>query len=263
MNRTITVLVLSLLAQPQVVAAEDSDIGDWLVAGAPDPTVITAHDGSGHYVFATGKGIAIFQSTDLTQWKRIGRVFQQAVPTWAKKRIPGSKSVWAPEIQRLNGKYHLYYSVSTFGSQRSVIGLAVNDTLNPQSPNYKWEDRGLVIESFPDRTDFNAIDPAMFVDDGGRAFLFWGSYWTGIKATELDITTGKPKTAPLSYVSVARRADVAPLSIEAPYVIKRNGFYYLFVSWDFCCAREKSTYKVMVGRSRSPLGPFIDDEIAR
>ncbi len=252
-----SLLILSSLIT--TAAGQDAEQRCWLVRGVPDPAAIQSHDGDGYYVFSTGKGIRIWRSEDLKNWKRIGQVFDEAVPAWAKKLIPKSDSIWAPDIRYANGRYYLYYSVSTFGSQRSVIGLATNTTLDLESPDYKWNDQGLVIESFPERNDYNAIDPALFVDDDGRAFLFWGSYWTGIKATEVDPRTGKPSSPQAQATAVARRQDVAPTSIEAPFVIKRNGFYYLFVSWDFCCAAENSTYKVMVGRARNPLGPYFDD----
>jgi len=259
-----TVSVHHLLSSVSILASltaagQDAEQLRWLVKGAPDPAVIKSHDGDGYFVFSTGKGISIWRSTDLKQWNFSGRVFDEAVPAWAKRVIPESDSLWAPDIKYVGGRYYLYYSVSTFGSQRSVIGLAVNSNLDPESRDYKWDDRGLVIESFPERNDYNAIDPALFIDDDGRAFLFCGSYWTGIKATEVDPRTGKPSSPQPKVTAVVRRRDGAPTSIEAPFVIKRKGFYYLFVSWDFCCAAEKSTYKVMVGRSRSPLGPYVDD----
>ena len=238
--------------------AQDADQLAWLIKGAPDPAAIRARDGSGNYVFATGEGIAIWHSASQTRWKRIGRVFEDAVPAWALKLIPKADSIWAPDIQFVNGSYYLYYSVSTFGSQRSVIGLAVNSTLDPEAADYQWEDRGLVIESFPEKNDYNAIDPAMFVD-GDRGYLVWGSYWTGIKGTEIDLATGKPESSQPKAVALAARESTAPTAIEAAYVLKHDDFFYLFVSWDFCCAREKSTYKVLVGRSKSPLGPYVDD----
>ena len=251
------VIVSSLFAGS---AAYSQDAGQlaWLVKGTPDPAAIEAYDGTGSFIFATGEGIAIWHSHDRKSWKRIGRVFEDAVPKWASKLIPKSDSVWAPDIQFHDGRYYLYYSVSTFGSQRSVIGLATNATLDPKSPLYHWEDQGLVLESFPDKNDYNAIDPAMFVD-GDRGYLVWGSYWTGIKGIEIDLKTGKPSSSQPKAVSIAARAATGPTSIEGAYIQKHDKFYYLYVSWDFCCAREKSTYKVMVGRSKSALGPYVDD----
>lgn len=239
-------------------AAQDADQIAWLVKGTPDPAAIQAHDSSGDYIFATGEGIAIWHSSDRVSWKRIGRVFDVAVPEWARKLIPKADSIWAPDIQFHDGRYYLYYSVSTFGSQRSVIGLATNTTLDSTNSEYRWQDQGLVLESFPEKNDYNAIDPAMFVD-GDQGYLVWGSYWTGIKGTQIDLETGKPASPQPKSVPIAARAASGPTSIEGAYIKKHGAFYYLFVSWDFCCARENSTYKVMVGRSKSPLGPYVDD----
>ena len=257
--RLVAVVASGVLSMP-VASAQDSDAAfrQWLLKGTPDPAVVQAHDGSGFYIFATEAGISIRHSRDLKTWKKVGRVFEDAVPAWALTLIPGADSIWAPEVQFANGKYWLYYSVSTFGSQRSVIGLATNTTLDRASPDYKWQDRGLVVESFPDRNDYNAIDPAMLVDRDGRAFLFWGSYWTGIKAAELNASTGRFATSPPKTVAVAGRLAAAPTSIEAAFAVQHEDWYYLFSSWDFCCAHENSTYKVMVGRAKSPLGPYVD-----
>ena len=248
-------ILIAALALP--VLAQDEEQLRWLVQGAPDPAAISSHDGSGLYVFATGKGIAIWHSPDGADWKKVGRVFDEDVPARAKKLIPGADSVWAPDIQYANGKYYLYYSVSTFGSQRSVIGLATNKTLNSRSPEYQWDDQGIVLESFPDRNDFNAIDSAMYAE-GDRAWLVWGSYWTGIKGAEINTRSGRPDSTQPKAVSIAGRAENGSVDIEAPYLVKRDGWYYLFVSWDFCCDREQSTYKIMVGRSKAPLGPYFD-----
>lgn len=256
-DRVVLALCLTFLIALSTAQGQDADQIAWLVKGTPDPAAIQARDGSGDYIFATGEGIAIWHSSDRKSWKRTGRVFDEAVPKWAKKLIPKADSIWAPDIQFHEGRYFLYYSVSTFGSQRSVIGLAVNTTLNPDNADYHWEDRGLVLESFPDKSDYNAIDPAMFVD-GGRGYLVWGSYWTGIKGAEIDLATGKPESSQPKAVAIASRAAIGPTSIEGAYIQKHGELYYLFVSWDFCCAREHSTYKVMVGRSTSPLGPYVD-----
>lgn len=222
----------------------------------PDPAIIEAHDESGYYIFASGPGASIWHSDDLKAWKRIGRVFDDSVPAWTREFIPMGSAIWAPDIRFVDGTYYLFYSVSIMGSQRSVIGLTANSTLDPDDPRYEWRDRGFVLDSSPDRHDYNAIDPALFVDDDGRTYLFWGSFWTGIKAAAIDLQSGK-LTSPIA--AVARRRPDASTSIEGSYVIKRNGHYYLFVSWGTCCDGADSTYKVMVGRARSPLVPFVDD----
>jgi len=253
-----------LCAVPENPVAADEPPFDPLAkeslrAGVPDPAVIEARDGSGFYVFATGHGVVVWHSTDLKQWSRIGSVFERHVPAWAEQAVPGCDGIWAPDIQYANGLYYLYYSVSTFGSQRSVIGLAVNRSLNPQHPEYRWRDRGLVVESFPKKNDYNAIDSAMLVDSDQKAYLVWGSYWTGIKGCAIDLASGKPRSPQPESVALATRSSRSdPPNIEAPYLIKRGAFYYLMVSWDFCCAGTDSTYKVVIGRSRTPLGPYVD-----
>ena len=260
-------LWMALLAASMVAVARAEDAADAAHPTCPDPAIIGAKDSAGYYVFGTGRGIPIWFSKDLREWHRVGRVFEAGMPSWAARAIPRARAIWAPDISFFRGKYHLYYAVSTFGSQRSVIGLAVSETLDPLRPDqpsvgaHRWEDRGLVIESAPGKCDFNAIDPALFVDGDGTPYLLWGSYWSGIKATRVDPATGKPAQQPPKIVPLAARAPgTDPPAIEAPYLIFRDGHYYLFVSWDFCCAGLKSTYKIMVGRSKSVLGPYLDAE---
>lgn len=254
----VSVITLSALhAQTQRIAVAPFD--------SPDPTAVQTPDG--FYCFVTGRGIPILYSQNLLDWTRQGTVFSENVPQWAAERIPGSKAIWAPDIVFHNGLYYVYYSVSTFGGQRSLIGLTVNKTLDSQSPDYKWEDRGIVLESHPDYTDYNAIDSAFFTDADGKAYLLWGSYWTGIKGVEVDANTGKPFAyregdlkIPLNYKIIANRGTDKDTSIEAPYVIYRNGYYYLFTSRGNCCDGVKSDYRVVIGRGKSPLGPYMDKD---
>jgi len=240
--------------------AADAEPHSSLLHTAPDPTGVATTNSSGetaYYVVATGPGIHLFRSTDLRHWERAGQVFDQPVPAWARREVPGANGIWAPDLSYHDGLYYLYYSVSTMGSQRSVIGLAVNQSIDPASEDYRWEDRGKVIESNPHDYDFNAIDPALFVDHHGRWLLFFGSYWTGIKAVEVDPATGKPK--PYAEIkAVAAHPDSKSRDIEAAYVVHHDGYYYLFVSWGSCCDGAASTYHVVVGRSRAATGPYVD-----
>ncbi|MBL7153371.1 MAG: arabinan endo-1,5-alpha-L-arabinosidase [Phycisphaerae bacterium] len=229
-----------------------------LTKGVPDPTIIESNQDGRYYIFSTGRGIPIHCSKDLVNWERVGRVFDTSVPDWARAEVPGARNIWAPEISYFNGKYHLYYSISTFGSQRSCIGLAINTTLDPASKDYKWIDRGKVVESAPGKTDFNAIDASPFIDKDGSIYLALGSFWDGIKMMHLDPATGKPNPIDSRRYSLARRPKHH--AIEAAYIINRKGYYYLFVSFDACCDGVKSTYRVMVGRSRKVTGPYTDIE---
>src|SRR6266508_4241985 len=93
-----------------------------------DPTMIK--EGNTYYVFSTGPGIIIHCSTDMKLWNLCGRVFG-ANPDWATEAIKGVKDLWAPDIVFYKGIYYLYYAASTFGSNRSAIGLVTNTTLDP------------------------------------------------------------------------------------------------------------------------------------
>jgi len=228
---------------------------------------VMARQGDAYYVFSTGPGITIYQSSDLEHWKWIGRAFETE-PEWARRTVPGFNGhLWAPEIFEKDGRYFLYYSVSAFGKNTSAIGVTVNETLDPNSPGYRWIDQGLVLQSVPHRDDWNAIDPAIVEDEDGTPWMSFGSFWGGIKLVRLD--PGLVRLAePQEWHSLARRPrnpatpdDVAgDGAIEAPYVFRKNGWYYLFVSFDKCCRGMESTYKIMAGRSQSVTGPYVDQD---
>jgi arabinan endo-1,5-alpha-L-arabinosidase len=227
-----------------------------------DPCIIKQDDT--YYVFSTSVKsdtaghVACRRSRDLVNWERAGFVFAQ-VPEWARNAVPGTKGIWAPDISFFNGLYHLYYSVSTFGSNHSVIGLATNKTLDPGAPGFEWVDRGLVVRSRKhDR--YNAIDPNLAVDRDGKHWLSWGSFWSGLKLARIDPATGKlmegeDKTYSLASRQVARGE---PNPIEAPFITSHGDYYYLFASFDFCCRGAKSNYFVACGRAREITGPYLD-----
>lgn len=221
-----------------------------------DPTIIRERDT--YYLFSTRAGIAIRCSKDLINWRLCGDVFAH-IPEWAVKDVAGLRGLWAPDISYFNGKYHLYYSVSTFGSNRSSIGLATNETLDPASDKYRWIDQGKVISSFPSE-DWNAIDPNVVLDERGQPWLSFGSFWGGIKLRKLDLATGKPATDDQTLYGLASRPRTSQLpgAIEAPAIIRKNGYYYLLVSFDFCCRGRNSTYNIRIGRARQITGPYAD-----
>jgi arabinan endo-1,5-alpha-L-arabinosidase len=224
---------------------------------AHDPTAIKA--GNTYYLFTTGKGIPIHCSPDLINWKTCGQVFDQN-PEWVVNTIPGVKDLWAPDVAFFSGKYHLYYAASTFGNKHSAIGLVTNKTLDMQSPDYQWVDEGLVLESVPSG-DFNAIDPNITFDGNGQPWLAFGSFWSGIKLRWLDLATGKLSSQDTRQFDIASRPLVPDRgAIEGAFILHRGNYYYLFVSFDFCCRGKDSTYKIMVGRSNQITGPYGDRE---
>ncbi len=251
-----------------------------------DPCII--RDGAFFYVFSTGEGIPILRSRDLRRWELVGSVFAQGLPEWTQLALPGSRGAWAPDISFANGRFQLYYAVSRFGSNRSLIGLASSKTLDPASPDYGWRDDGKVFDSGPN-TDYNAIDPNLIrlapdivkpdivtpasapgratkpavantATDAGhaapaRAALTFGSFFSGIKLVFVDAQTGKPAPDARVY-SLAQRPS--PDAVEAPFVVRHGAYYYLFVSFDFCCRGLSSTYNIRVGRGRNVTGPYVD-----
>jgi arabinan endo-1,5-alpha-L-arabinosidase len=255
----------SASSSPQVIKVE----GD--IEGVHDPSIIK-EDGN-WYQFGTATEpkrdgeLPIRCSADLHHWSRCGYVLP-GIPQWIKEQSPKTKELWAPDISYLDGEYHLYYAFSVFGKNTSGIALLTNKTLDPK-PGFHWVDQGLVLQSKVE-DDFNAIDPNLVLDEKGQAWLSFGSFWSGIKMRKLDRKTGKLSTEDTRLYSLAsrQRPDNPPpappglpsnwQAIEAPFIVHHDNYFYLFVSFDLCCRGTKSTYKTMVGRSRSVTGPYVD-----
>ncbi len=154
-----------------------------------DPSTVIQCDGR-YYVFTTGRGIPILSSDDGWTWKRSGHVFED-VPDSVHSVVPLNKNalVWAPDICRRNGQYFLYYSISSWGSNVSAVGLMTNPTLNANDPKYKWTDGGLVINSVAGEK-LNAIDPGVLRAPDGTLWLTYGSYIGNVQLVQLDPKTG-------------------------------------------------------------------------
>ncbi len=238
---------------------------------AHDPVMIRQDDT--YYLFTTGPGVTVWSSPDMKIWSRESAVFDP-YPAWAPEEIAGFQGhIWAPDISYHDGRYYLYYSISAFGKNTSAIGLATNVTLHPDDPDFKWEDHGIVLQSFPGLTNWNAIDANIIEDDDGTGYMSFGSFWGGLQLVRLtpdrmaidgDIDdvqmiasrrTAKPEAN-------GKKESAAPGSnaIEAPFIFKHNDYFYLFASIDYCCRGPESTYKMIVGRSKSLTGPYVDRE---
>ncbi|MFC0877837.1 family 43 glycosylhydrolase [Saccharicrinis sp. FJH2] len=239
-----------------------------------DPVMMK--QGDTYYVFSTGWGISVQSSKDLKTWEREKRVFEQA-PEWTKEAVEGFRGhMWAPDIAYFNGQYYLFYSVSAFGKNTSCIGLATNKTLDPDDPEFEWVDQGKIIQSYPGKTNWNAIDPNFIVDKDGTPYLTFGSFWDGLKLVKLA-WDGKSVDDDLDQIpTIASRKqkpgepnppaiddnpkDAGGNAIEAPFVFKKGKYYYLFASIDYCCKGPRSTYKIIVGRSKDLAGPYKDKD---
>ena len=229
-----------------------------------------------YYVFTTG--LTVMSSADLKSWRFEQRVLPE-IPQWAADK--GFRGMpWAPDIQYINGQWYLYYSYSHFGKNISAIGVATNKTLNPESPDFGWTDHGMIVESIPGRDEWNAIDANVIVDEEGTGWLCFGSFWRGIKMFKLDGTFLR-MAEPQEWYPLCRRPegtakdiagkddglqpdprgtdfDAGNGAVEAPFLFRHGGYYYLFVSYDLCCRGKNSTYNVVVGRSEKVTGPYID-----
>lgn len=237
-----------------------------LVTDVPAHDPVMIKDGDTYYLFTTGHGISVWSSKDMKSWKREEPVFKEA-PTWALDVAADFKNhIWAPDIILHEGTYYLYYSVSSFAKNTSAIGVTINKSLDPTSPDFKWEDQGIVIQSVPGRDLWNAIDPHIIKDDSGMAWMSFGSFWNGLKLVKLSEDLLSVEIGPEDWFTISRRERTFTLddrdpgdgAVEAPFIFRKNGDFYLFVSFDLCCRGEQSTYKVVVGKSDKVQGPYLD-----
>lgn len=223
----------------------------WALTGdvaCHDPSIIK--EGSRWYTFCTGDGIQVLTSEDGLAWVRAPQIFLKALSWWTKY-VPSftGMNVWAPDVNVFNNRVYIFYAVSTFGSQTSAIGLATADSIGAGS----WTDQGVILTSDSSK-DYNAIDPNLVIDASGQPWLAFGSFWSGLKITKLDASTMKPTG---TIYSIAAQPNLSN-EIEAPTIIYRNGYYYLFASINQCCKGVDSTYRIIYTRSKSITGPYVD-----
>ncbi|WP_167618171.1 family 43 glycosylhydrolase [Maribellus sediminis] len=217
---------------------------------AHDPSKIM-RDGDRYWTFKTELGIGAISASnnDFSDWQSEPSVFGDTWPSWINTYVPDfAGHFWAPACIFLNGKYYLYYSCSTMGSHVSAIGLATSPSLN----NPDWTDQGMVVYSDGNNTATvsNAIDPAIFKDDDGKAWMTYGSWFGGISIVELDTLTGKTVGEKTTLVGGNHQ------DIEASFLLKHDDYYYLFVNRGLCCRGVESTYYIQVGRASSVTGPY-------
>lgn len=234
---------------------------------AHDPTIV--REGGWYYVAITGDAgkpdtfLPMKRSRDLIHWQELGPVFT-SLPAWIVPALgvdpsAAPKDLWAPDLSYSHGEWRLYYAASLFGKNTSVIGLATTRTLDPNSPAFGWHDQGLVLTSTdyrqPGGSSFNAIDPSVTVDASGHSWLSFGSFFSGIWLHRLDGSTGK---IPAGDVPIHISERAAPDAEENSSIVYHDGYYYLFLSFDYCCRSVQSDYRTVVARSKSITGPYVD-----
>lgn len=230
---------------------------------------VMAYEDSTYHIYATGLGIQHMTSKNGKTWTVLPEPVMTVMPQWTQDSVPGfTYHVWAPDIIQWHGNWWMAYSCSTFGKNGSAIGLLKNRSLSFPV----WKDEGCIVSSQEKRDDWNAIDPNFVIDENDQPWLVWGSFWDGIQMVRLDTTMHvaageQPRTIARRYAKGYKDAAPNPTSkfaganaIEAPFIFKHDDYYYLFVSWDYCCRGSKSNYRVAVGRSKKVDGPYLDRE---
>jgi arabinan endo-1,5-alpha-L-arabinosidase len=207
----------------------------------PDPTIIKIESGE-FYLYATEdtRNTPIYTSKNLVDWTFVGTAFTNST----RPNFESGGSIWAPDINYINGQYVLYYALSVWGGEQTCgIGTAIS-----RSPEGPFTDRGKLIRSNEIGVQ-NSIDP-YYIEDGGKHYLFWGSFH-GIYGIELE-------SDGLSMKSGGSKTQIAGTSFEGAYIHKRGNYYYLFASVGSCCNGVDSTYELVVGRSTSLFGRYVD-----
>ncbi len=182
-------------------------------------------------------------------WTYVGDAFTEQ-PPWAA----APQGFWAPDIRYLDGKYYLYYSASeTIPSEPgdAVIGAAAIGVATSPSPAGPWTHAAApVVEPqkapcCPDRDDWRwVIDSSITTDGDGQRYIYFGSYFGGVAVRKLS--ADGLSSAPASQLEI-----LSDERYEGEYVIRRAGYYYIFVSATNCCAGPLTGYSVFAGRSRS------------
>ena len=260
-------MMISNVALAQEQNGEERKIREFVTSNPMVHDPVMAKEDGVYHIFATGMGIQRMTSKDRKNWQVKAMPVMTVIPKWTRDSVPGfDKHVWAPDIIRWHNKWWLAYSCSTFGKNGSAIGLLSAAKLD--SPI--WNDEGCIVASRENRDNWNAIDPNFVIDDNDTPWMVCGSFWDGIQIVRLDTTMHvakgeKPRTLARRYAPGTTTAEPNPTSahagtnaIEAPFVMKHQGYYYLFVSWDYCCRGSKSNYRVAVGRSKNVDGPYLD-----
>ena len=211
------------------------DPSSWGALHVHDPSLIK-HNGS-YWSFTTHDLVGIGKAPTLDgYWEHAGSVLQgeSIIP------LPGRNDTWAPDVHKVNDTFYLYYSVSTFGSQTSAIGLATSKTLEAGS----WTDHGSVLQTGANVSVIpfnitNGIDPNLFVDPkSGQPYLIYGSFFADIwqvpLTRNLSAVSDPAQAVQLSEDPNGTRPE------EGSFMSFHNNWYYLWFSHGICCGYNAS-----------------------
>jgi arabinan endo-1,5-alpha-L-arabinosidase len=232
-------------ADPDIIRGQQAGDKAWYLYCTSDALYDDEFDAAGNLVI---HNVPMFRSTDLVTWSYVGDAFPTK-PSW----VAPTGGVWAPEIAFRDGRYLLYFGASQTtpplpGSPDptgpSAIGVATSD-----SPTGPWTDTGVPVVA-PDPSGRWQFDPEVLTADG-TTYLYFGSYVGGIFARELASDGLTSIAASETRITIDNR-------YEGPVVLRHGGWYYLLASATDCCRGPLTGYAVFAGRSKSPLGPFVD-----
>jgi arabinan endo-1,5-alpha-L-arabinosidase len=220
-------LLAAILTLAALALALDGQIG------IHDPSTIMLCNGK-YYTYGTGGSSLVSDDG----W------------TWRRGVTPPRRGM-APDIIHIGDRYYMYIAANIGAQPKAAINMISSKTLDPDSPDYKWEEGGVVASS-DGIEDCNAIDPGAFLDpNDGRLWLVYGSYFGYIRLVQLDPKTGKrvnPNDTPLNLA----------INCEASDMIYHDGWYYLLATHGSCCRGSDSGYNIRMGRSKKVAGPFLD-----
>jgi len=256
-----TITVTTDLAYPMPMTVSGDGVG------VHDPNMIKDTSGT-YWLYGTHNTLA--KSTDMVTFTAVSTgIFSTDFSWWASKNTTGTNGrtdLWAPSVMYTNGTYYQYYSIPIYDTPskagtnqgaEAVIALATST-----SPNGPWTDAGQIIASCGTTsgctTTFNAIDPAPYIDSSGKWWLTFGSWEDGIHVLQLDPSTGLRLASNTTLYNIAKRSAGEEGPFIFPYTVNGTLYYYYFAPINVCCSGISSTYRIIVGRSTSPTGPFLD-----
>ncbi|RKN40657.1 family 43 glycosylhydrolase [Micromonospora endolithica] len=224
-------------ADPVIVRGED---GFWYAYGTTDPL----REGEGVF-----HRVPTARSADLVDWTYVGDAFgPDQRPPYAAE----GAAFWAPDVRRIGDRWVMYVTVTdtTVSPEGSDFAVGAATAPSPTGP-WTFADEPVVAPRPGGGGGWLwTIDPTQFTDVDGTNYLYYGSYYGGISVTALT-PDGLRATGESTLVAIDNK-------FEGSYVLRRDGWYYLFASTANCCAGPATGYSVQVGRSRSPKGPFVD-----
>lgn len=248
--RVLMILILAFVVLPAAVhptaARADNPIVQHVYTADPAPLVhngrvylYTGHDEDGSTSSFVMNDWRVWSSADMVNWTDHGSPLSLNTFSWA------GANAWAGQAVERDGKFYWYVPVSVRATGQFGIGVAVSDS--PTGPFRDALGHPLVENS--------EIDPTVFIDDDGQAYLYWGNPNLWYVKLNADMTSyaGSPVRIPLTTEGFGSRTDNPDrptLYEEAPWVYKRNGLYYMVYAAK-CCSEF-----IAYSTAPSPTGPW-------